>query len=278
MGRIFLTGDVHFDVDIGKLSKKKFPVQSELTKDDYLIILGDFGMIWYNDENTDLEAYWREVQTNRKYTTVVVLGNHENYNRIEKLPEVEMFGGVVWKYTDSIFILKRGAVYTIADKTFFTMGGAMSTDKENNPHRMPNVGWWEQEIPSHREFENGYDALEGCGYKVDYVITHTTPTMVINQYMNKCRQTYINEFKQDNTISPELYDRVADEYVDKEYFESRKDIVSHYFTDLILDKNIQFKRWFFGHFHDNWTTNDGKFTMLYNHIIELEDDGEDQES
>lgn len=52
---IYITGDTHIPVDIQKLSAKKFPKQKELTKNDYVIIWGDFGGIW---DGSNEEKYW----------------------------------------------------------------------------------------------------------------------------------------------------------------------------------------------------------------------------
>ena len=49
MSRIFITGDTHADYDWKKLMTKSFPVQKELTKDDYVIIAGDFGGVFLLD-------------------------------------------------------------------------------------------------------------------------------------------------------------------------------------------------------------------------------------
>lgn len=43
---IYVTGDTHANIDIEKLNTTKFPQQKNLTKDDYLIICGDFGLCW----------------------------------------------------------------------------------------------------------------------------------------------------------------------------------------------------------------------------------------
>ena len=33
-------------IDISKLSTKNFKAQKKLTRDDYVIVLGDFGLLW----------------------------------------------------------------------------------------------------------------------------------------------------------------------------------------------------------------------------------------
>ena len=43
---IYVTGDTHCPIDIRKLSTKNFTEQRNLTKDDALILCGDFGAVW----------------------------------------------------------------------------------------------------------------------------------------------------------------------------------------------------------------------------------------
>ena len=37
----YITGDTH--ADFSRFELKKFPIQTDMTKDDYVIICGDFG-------------------------------------------------------------------------------------------------------------------------------------------------------------------------------------------------------------------------------------------
>ncbi len=49
---IYITGDTHGDVR--RLNSTSFFEQKEMTKDDYVIILGDFGLVWdYKGESKD---------------------------------------------------------------------------------------------------------------------------------------------------------------------------------------------------------------------------------
>ena len=43
---IYITGDTHIPIDIKKLNTKNFSEQKTLTKEDYVIICGDFGGVW----------------------------------------------------------------------------------------------------------------------------------------------------------------------------------------------------------------------------------------
>ena len=60
MGRVFVTGDTHGGVQRGFscLNGSNFRVGRTLTREDYVIILGDFGLLWSAEEDGN-ERYWR---------------------------------------------------------------------------------------------------------------------------------------------------------------------------------------------------------------------------
>ncbi|MBU0777488.1 metallophosphatase [Patescibacteria group bacterium] len=181
---IFATGDKHVPHDISGLNNKRWPLGNTLTKNDYLIIAGDFGLLWeaYPD-NT--EKYWTKWLQDKPWTTLFIDGNHENHYRLSNLHTQEMFGSEVGIVAESIYHLRRGHVYDIpnistkqpnrVDK-FFTFGGAESIDKWC---RTQGISWWPEEIPNRAEFDRGWNALEAIDWKVDYIITHTCPTEVM---------------------------------------------------------------------------------------------------
>lgn len=216
MSRIFITGDTHGDMSINKLSNKTFPENKKLTKDDFVIICGDFGLVW---DNSKSEIYWRDWLTNnRNFTTLFVDGNHESFFLLNLYPISEWNGGKVHKITDSIIHLIRGEVYTIGSKKFFVMGGADSVDKLR---RIEGVSWWKEELPSYIEYENGLSNLEKHGWKVDYVITHTCPLKVFGDVVENGK-----------TMSD------LEKYLDN------------------IDNSLEFKEWYFGHYHqDKWINN-----------------------
>lgn len=203
---VFVCGDTHGTHDIAKLKAFR-NVHPELTKEDYVIICGDFGLLWnnpylteyYNKETFKIPGcpwddmwsadevdlfYWYE---SCPWTTLVVLGNHENYDRWSKYPITEWNGGRVQRIGESIIRLMNGEIYEIDGHSYFCMGGAMSTD------RGPAVGdedisihkwWWPQEIPSFSDWNNAYKNLNRVNWKINYVITHDTPASVTTK-MNK---------------------------------------------------------------------------------------------
>ena len=69
---IFLTGDTHGD--FSRLRPEVFREQERLTKEDYVIICGDFGGIW---DGSDTEQQWLDWLADRPFTTLFVDGNHE---------------------------------------------------------------------------------------------------------------------------------------------------------------------------------------------------------
>jgi len=74
---IYITGDTHIPIDIQKLNTKNFPEQYQMSKDDYLIICGDFGGIWNKSAE---ELYWLKWLNNKSFTTLFIDGNHENFD------------------------------------------------------------------------------------------------------------------------------------------------------------------------------------------------------
>lgn len=51
---IYITGDTHGGINDMKLKSKYFPNYKNCTKDDVLIILGDWGYIFGQEERCDL--------------------------------------------------------------------------------------------------------------------------------------------------------------------------------------------------------------------------------
>lgn len=166
MSKLFVTGDTHHDIDIKKLTTKRFPFQKELTKNDVLVILGDWGAIWYGDKRDNYMLKWWE---QKPWTTFVVLGNHCNYNAIEKLPLDTAFGGPVRKVSDSVFIAETGIIYTICDKKCLVLNGADSHDMWC---RKENVNWWAQERITQDDANKAVISLAQVNDEIDYFFTH----------------------------------------------------------------------------------------------------------
>ena len=74
MGRIYVTGDIHAEPD--RFNTENFPEQKELTHDDYMIICGDFGLVWAEDKESKGVLVLDDWLEERPYTTLFVDGNH----------------------------------------------------------------------------------------------------------------------------------------------------------------------------------------------------------
>ena len=196
MGKIFITGDTHGGFQ--RLFNFQDFDQNDLTRDDYLIICGDFGGVWDGGgrDKKVIDSLGR-----LKYTVLFVDGNHENHFSLNNYPIEEWHGGYVHRISDNILHLCRGQVFNIYGKKFFTFGGAASHDISDgildpadpdfkkkylklyhNPmamFRILGVSWWAEEMPNNKEYNVGISNLEKVDYKVDYIISHCPPSSAI---------------------------------------------------------------------------------------------------
>lgn len=252
---IFLTSDIHGNIDIKKLNTKNFPEQKLLTKNDYLIINGDFGLL---DKKIKLEKHYLDWLSNKNFTTLFLDGNHEDFNILNEYPIIEKFGGKVQEINPNIYHLMRGEIYTIENKIFFVMGGAESHDtsklvtmEEYKRHkkRYTNIGydyefvrvigrdWFSQEMPNIDELEYGLKNLEKYNFKVDYILSH-------------CASNEIEEIL--GRKSPKL---IKDNHI------------CDYFS--MLEQKVEYKHWYFGHYHQDINI-DNKHTCIYNEKIKMD--------
>ena len=86
---------------MNRLKTDSFPEQKEMTKDDYVIICGDFGL-WDNSNREKYNLDWLE---DKPFTTLFVSGNHENYDIFDSLPVSELHGGKVNFVRPSVILL-----------------------------------------------------------------------------------------------------------------------------------------------------------------------------
>ncbi len=231
MARIFITGDTHGDIDIGKLTTRRFPEQKDLTRDDIVIVCGDFGAVW---DGAGHDRYVQNWWKGKPFTVCFVDGNHENFEKLDQYQVEEWNGGSIHRIADNIIHLMRGQIYTIDGKTFYTMGGAESIDKA---YRQAYISWWPEEIPSYAEMAAGFNNLEAYSDKVDFIITHEGPQSVVTHMTRKINAGY----------TPSGYS------------------VNEMFDAMI--RSVEFKRWFFGHHHFDEIA--GRFTCCYQKIYEL---------
>ena len=240
---IYITGDTHGMEDWEKLNTKNFPEQKELTKDDYLVITGDFGGIWDGSEE---DQFVVKMYDTRRFTTLFIDGNHENHDMLDRYPVEEWNGGKIHRIADSVIHLMRGQVYEIGGIKFFTMGGAESTDKQ---YRREGVSWWARELPSDEEYEEALRNLEKHGFDVDIVLTHCAPEGYIGKRMMSVYNSDLSRVLSGSMAG--VVDRSGNRLTD-------------FLDDLISEHNLKFDHWYFGHYHRDMDWE--RFSLMYNRI------------
>lgn len=226
---IYVTGDTHGSTDFYKL-RKFADEHSELTKEDYVIIAGDFGAIWNNKTLAeDLKPY-----SELPFTVLFVDGNHENFDLINSFPVEEWRGGKVHKIKPNIIHLMRGQVFEIEGKTFLTLGGATSIDKA---YRSEGISWWKIEELSIEDFDRAITNLKRYNYKVDYIISHSCGQRALRYPPLRNRKFQIGIYPENMLLTN-------------------------------IEEMADFNHWYFGHYHMDANLND-KMTVLYNDILKI---------
>lgn len=245
---IYITGDCHGDYR--KFNTKIFPEQKEMSRDDFVIVCGDFGF-W---DNSNEQQWWRKWLSKKPFTLLWVDGNHENYDMLKELPVSEWHGGRVQFISENIIHLMRGQVFELQGRKFFAFGGARSHDIQNgilDPNdknfkkdykrlrarhamfRVDHQSWWKEEMPASVEKQEGRENLEKNNWTVDFIVTHCTASSV-----------------------QELFS----------YGRFETDTLTDYFEEI--HQRCNYKKWFFGHYHQNWNVT-AKDILIYDQIIRI---------
>ena len=249
---IYITGDCHQSFE--RFNTSIFPEQKEMTKDDYCLICGDFGGVWNKDKESKEETMLMDWLDCKSFTTLFVDGNHENFDRLYSYPVEKWHDGNVHKIRPSVIHLMRGQVFDIGGMSIFAFGGAAShdidggilepddpdfkkrrkrLDREYLSYRINHISWWEQELPSAEEMEEGRRNLAAHGNTVDFIVTHCCASST------------------QALLGGGLY---------------KPDRLTKYFEEI--RQEVKFKKWFFGHYHDNRNVNTEEI-LLYEQIIRI---------
>ena len=224
---IYITGDTHGTIE--RFDNYNF------NKEDKIIILGDFGFLFQEPLKDELIKLNNFKELVNGAEILFIDGNHENFEKINNLKETERYNSKVGEVMEGVYHLKRGNIYIIDNKTFFTMGGALSIDRHL---RIENVNWWKEEEISYNDIENGLENLEKVNYEVDYVLTHTAPQFLIEGIYKYSKYT------------------------------PHKDPASK--TLNLFYNRIKFKNnWMFGHLHIDTSYMDNRFISLYERVVKL---------
>ena len=249
---IYITGDCHGNFE--RFNVSIFPEQNDMTKEDYVIICGDFGGVWNKDEESKEETMVLDWLDCKSFTTLFVDGNHENFDRLYEYPVEVWNGGKIHRIRPSVIHLMRGQVYELEGKKIFTFGGASShdidggilelddphykkkkkeLDKGWKPYRINHLSWWKEELASEKEMDEGRKNLQRYDNKVDFIITHCASSSTAA------------------LISHGAY---------------KSDLLTAYLEEI--RQSVKFKKWFFGHYHDNRNVN-AEEILLWEQIIRI---------
>lgn len=228
---VYYTGDIHG----GKYEVVRPCKKVRLTKDDVIVILGDAGINYYQNER-DVEL--KQAFSKLKHTIFCIHGNHEiRPANIPSYRTKEWNGGVVWYEEDypNILFARDGEIFTIDGLTHLVIGGAYSIDMFYRIwHR---AGWWPDEQPS-QEIK-AYVEQQALGKHFDVILSHTCP------YKYEPREAFLPAVDQSQ--------------VDKS-------------TELWLDKieeETEYDAWLCGHWHINKRID--KLNFLYHKVISSEE-------
>ena len=195
---LIITGDTHNTYDGDRLFREDSPVLKHgLSKNDYLLIAGDFGYVWLGDERDDPEL---DRLASLPVTVLFIDGNHENFTALESYETREWHGGKARYIRDSVIHLMRGEIYEIAGYSVFTFGGAYSVDKL---FREEGLSWWPQELPSQEEYDHARENLQKHGNAVDLIVTHEVPTSLLKILYERAKGYDLTHFLEelDQTVT-----------------------------------------------------------------------------
>ena len=229
---VYVTGDLHAGNDIQSLYDWYRGYGRSLGRDDYLIVAGDFGYPWDGSPCEEDEVFWLETRPGH---VLFVDGNHERYDWWGRRPVEEWHGGITQRLRrhSPVRRLCRGEGFYLGGEKVLTPGGATSVDRG---WRTAGVEWWPEELPSGEELEHARATLDACGWRVDYVVTHTCSTRMLGPTLRP----------DPGWESPDA-DRLTD------------------FLDELEDR-LEFRHWYYGHFHRDMDV-DERHTVLFDSVV-----------
>lgn len=243
---IWLTGDTHGMLthvitlldNLGRYAARKLNLKQEsiFTKEDVLIILGDFGFLWKQQQNQWESDMIGKLNKKLAFSIAFLDGNHENFDKLSELKEVAKYGSTVGQVAKNVSHLKRGHIYKINSKKLFVMGGGNSCDKG---HRTIGIDWWPEELVSLKEKDLAIKNLQDNNYEVDYALTHVAPRNIVS------------ELFPDFEVDPDKYLKFYDP------------------VEIFLQKlqpQIKYSKWFCGHYHADKISAEHNLQVLYQSI------------
>lgn len=210
---VFITGDKH--ANFSRL--EQYLNFAEVRSDDIVIILGDVSCNYFDDERDNIA---KEKLAKYPCEFLCIHGNHEmrpweNSNNYKK----KWNNGEVYVENcyPNILYAVDGSIFNVSGENYIALGGAYSVDEFYLLER--GYRWFGDEQPTEEIKKHCEMQLEKCQWKVDYVLSHTSPFSIMPR---ECFLEAIDKNTVDNS------------------------------TELWLDsieKRLNYKKWYCGHFH-----------------------------
>lgn len=259
---LYFLGDIHGD-PYTSLSFKSNPKMRELTSDDVIIQLGDFGVPFTpQDLNSYADSVFKWIDS-QKYTFIVVGGNHENYDYWDTCPTVEIFGGkakkaVTNKNEYNIYFIDFPTVLNIDGKNILCLPKGDSHDINNllDPndkdfklkkkalnkrymngditahYRVIGQTWWPQEKIDVEKYEEFVDSVSDTYF--DFICSHVSPSFVSYGFgFNKANE------------GENCFERIYD--------------------------SVSFGTWVHGHLHREYYSTVSGICGLYSHVVKSDE-------
>lgn len=246
--RFFITGDKHRNFD----SVKQFCDDMCTTRNDVLIVLGDAGFNYYDDQRDD---ELKDEISSLKLIFFCLQGNKECRPENVGTYGIKNFcGGKVYyepKYPTILFAID-GEIYTFEGKKYMVVGGAHSVDK--NKCLQKNLPYWFDETPSEETKRKVEERLSKENNKIYGMLTHTCPI----DYMPT--EVFLS------TMQNALSRRNPNNDKSAKPFKADIDRSTEIWLGELKDK-LEFEVWFCGHYHVDKKLDN--IFMLYNEIRPL---------
>ena len=228
--KFFITGDKHRNFS----RIKKFCRDMNTRRKDVLIVLGDAGFNYYDDERDD--NLKREISA-LNITLFCLHGNKENRPQNIATYGIRSFcGGKVYyepKYPNILFAVD-GEIYTFEGKKYMVVGGAHSVDKLRClEEKLP---FWADEMPDDVTKAKVEERLKAENNTVYGMLTHTCPIdylpteMFVSTRQNAIIKRKPRKAKSKKMFKPDI-DRSTEIWLGE------------------LEKKLDFEIWFCGHYH-----------------------------
>ena len=238
---IYLTGDTH-----GNFQRiADFCYQTNTTKHDLLIILGDAGFNYYlNQHDTENKQF----ANNLPITLLCIHGNHEERPYLVKSNDSNEPTYKEFQFADAmayyepkfknIIFAKDGEIYNLNNHKCLAIGGAYSVDKY---YRIRSgYHWFSSEQPDDKIKNHVMQTLDVNNWKIDVVLSHTTPLKY------EPTEWFISGLDQ-STV-----DQSTEQWLDT------------------IENKLNYKKWYAGHFHGEKIID--KLKIMFEDYADLEID------